>query len=295
MFVFIVSSPRSGSTVLGEILAKHPKITHWYEPYFIWDFYHGPGINDQRTKNSASKKSATFIRREFELYLKKSGKDILLEKTPINSFKIELINNLFPQAKFIHLIRDGRDVTRSIYREWQTRRNISISFNPLATLNSILTTLKRQPYWRNRLQAIWYEIRTQHRLSGFITRNNNTWSTNVGWGPRFPNWQSARNNLSLLEFCATQWYECESAIQAALEYVPASQVLNVHYEDLVSQPNETLGRIFQFVDQRSDKYLRISDQLDRKRMGQFEKYFDSNEKQKILAIIQPLLSKLGYN
>jgi hypothetical protein len=36
-FVFIVGSPRSGTTIFGELLDKHPQLSQWYEPYFVWD------------------------------------------------------------------------------------------------------------------------------------------------------------------------------------------------------------------------------------------------------------------
>lgn len=44
----------------------------------------------------------------------KPGARIFLEKSPNNSFNIDLIHLCFPDAKFIHMIRDGRDVVTSM-------------------------------------------------------------------------------------------------------------------------------------------------------------------------------------
>lgn len=37
------------------------------------------------------------------------------DKTPAHSFHIPLLRSLFPQARFIHVLRDGRDATVSAY------------------------------------------------------------------------------------------------------------------------------------------------------------------------------------
>ena len=49
----------------------------------------------------------------FALYTSRQGKARYAEKTPINVLHIELLADVFPEARFIHLIRDGRDVALS--------------------------------------------------------------------------------------------------------------------------------------------------------------------------------------
>jgi len=43
------------------------------------------------------------------------GKDIWVEKTPHHLYQIAIIQRFVPGARFIHMLRDGRDVTASIY------------------------------------------------------------------------------------------------------------------------------------------------------------------------------------
>jgi hypothetical protein len=53
----------------------------------------------------------------------KSGKSRWGEKTPAHVFHIDLIDEVFPEAQFIHIIRDARDVVRSLQNvEWSPRR-----------------------------------------------------------------------------------------------------------------------------------------------------------------------------
>jgi hypothetical protein len=53
------------------------------------------------------------------------GKSVLLEKLPINSFRVGYLNTIFPTARYIHLIRHGLEVAYSISRQkgWSTGRS----------------------------------------------------------------------------------------------------------------------------------------------------------------------------
>ena len=53
-FVFIVGSPRSGTTILGELLDRHQHISQWYEPYFVWDHFFRTAPDDERTEAEAT-------------------------------------------------------------------------------------------------------------------------------------------------------------------------------------------------------------------------------------------------
>jgi hypothetical protein len=54
----------------------------------------------------------------YSLYANKNGKDICGDKTPTYILKMHSIANLFPDARFIHIIRDGRDVALSYKNLW---------------------------------------------------------------------------------------------------------------------------------------------------------------------------------
>lgn len=56
------------------------------------------------------------------------GKSIFAEQTPWYGQNIKLLNRLFPQAKFIHMVRDGRDVAISFARTpwWHKDVNLNL-------------------------------------------------------------------------------------------------------------------------------------------------------------------------
>ncbi|MGH2543441.1 MAG: sulfotransferase family protein, partial [Ardenticatenaceae bacterium] len=62
---------------------------------------------------------AEAIRRVFALYARRQGKPRYGDKTPGYVMHIPLLATLFPEARFVHLIRDGRDVALSLREmEW---------------------------------------------------------------------------------------------------------------------------------------------------------------------------------
>ena len=149
-FVFIVGCPRSGTTLLQRIFDCHPQVAVTPETHWIPRWYEkkiGKGITPEglvrkklvrsllafprfgelgieRAELEALRKPggtisyAQFISRLFDLYGKKRGKQFVGDKTPGYARNLNTLHALWPAAKFVHLIRDGRDVCLSIL-SWQ--------------------------------------------------------------------------------------------------------------------------------------------------------------------------------
>jgi hypothetical protein len=129
--VFIVGCPRSGTTYLQKLLASHPQVHSGWESYvFAW--YLGPLLRNWDLKEHYNAPSGerrriglhTYLgEQEFQELLKEFIRammknvpkgDIFLEKTPRHSLWIPEIVRLLPDAKFINIIRDCRDVVASL-------------------------------------------------------------------------------------------------------------------------------------------------------------------------------------
>src|SRR5262249_30235846 len=64
---------------------------------------------------------ARFVSALFDLYGLKRGKRLVGDKTPGYARNLDTLHALWPSAKFVHLIRDGRDVCLSVL-SWQRAR-----------------------------------------------------------------------------------------------------------------------------------------------------------------------------
>lgn len=124
---FIFACGRSGTTILGKLFGCHPEVTYLREPYHIWAAI-DPALDitnlHVRTPprlwwdvNDATDTIRTRFARLILGERERSGRPVLIEKTPHNIYRIGLLEALTSGAAlFIHIVRDGLDVARSIDR-----------------------------------------------------------------------------------------------------------------------------------------------------------------------------------
>jgi len=128
--IFIIGCGRSGTTILGETLSKHSEIKYLNERRDLWHkSYPQFNIWNQDTKNPQLFASNKDINNTKSSLLKKLffreqviGKSsVLLEKLPINNFRLDFLNSTFPNAKYIYLRRNGLEVSSSIEKQINKR------------------------------------------------------------------------------------------------------------------------------------------------------------------------------
>jgi hypothetical protein len=123
--VFILGCGRSGTTILGNLLAQHPSVTYLHEPRALWtSAYPETDIWTERavtrhgklvfTESDVNPRKTRALRKLFAWELRKSRRPILVEKLPINNFRLSFIRGMFPDCRFIHIWRNGLEVARSI-------------------------------------------------------------------------------------------------------------------------------------------------------------------------------------
>lgn len=123
--VFLIGCGRSGTTVTGQILSQHPNVCLLNEPRHIWraalpasdiwyDFSNDRVPRMSLGANDVTESEGIRCRRMFYLRQRFSGRPLLLEKLPINNFRIDFLDRVFPGCRFVHLVRHGLEVARSI-------------------------------------------------------------------------------------------------------------------------------------------------------------------------------------
>jgi hypothetical protein len=145
--VFVLGCPRSGTTLLRNLLRSHPNLTFPSESHFIPLFYRawGDPADDRAARRLAARILALHWIRRWELDLtpehfdgcrtyaalidrlyaavaRRDGATRWGDKTPYYAKEIPTLAHLFPTAQFIHIIRDGRDVVASLLRASFTAR-----------------------------------------------------------------------------------------------------------------------------------------------------------------------------
>jgi len=112
---FIVGSPRSGTSIFDKMISECQDVAVFSEAIYIWS----PGDKDINTDHvkrviDVSEEDEGRIKGAFGFYQFLKGSKIFLNKCPRSSVRIPFIRALFPDAKFIHVYRDGRAVVNSI-------------------------------------------------------------------------------------------------------------------------------------------------------------------------------------
>jgi hypothetical protein len=280
--VIIVGTHRSGTTWLGQAFSRHPDLAYWSEPRYVWEWGNNYRSNDLLTNNDAKPKIISHIHQRFNHFVQQHNKIRLIEKTPSNCLRLSFINAVYPEAKIIHIIRDGRSVFSS------TNQIINDGYyRPEVLSNRMQEMLLETPLyaWPAYMPKILDAI-----VSKFFNRTVNF------WGPRPPGWQSWVNHDSCNIILAKQWVNTiEKAIKDGKKINP-KQYIKVYYEDLIVRPNEIVKDIFDFAELKSDQDTidYICQTADRSKSTKWQDGIEDNILLEIRPYLEPTLNQLGY-
>jgi hypothetical protein len=271
-------------------MSRHPDIAYLFEPYFIWDYHCGPGSDDVRTAEMVTPEIADWIRHEFGVLLQRTGRNVFLDKSPFSSFRIPFVNEVYPNGKFIHIHRDGRDVALSTHRKWLERIEYTQEGNYKRFVWEVWDKLRKRPYLRSQVRAIIYELRynLRFKLRGFYAAY---YGGKPGWGVRYPGFEADLAEFTLLQFNALQWLHSVEQIEKDLESIPHARQLTVRYEDFLSDPERTVSQILKFSELPDTNAIQINDVSSDK---QITRKATDEELQEIMPHIGDKLSELGY-
>ncbi|MGE0233016.1 MAG: sulfotransferase [Flavobacteriaceae bacterium] len=225
--IIIIGAGRSGTNILRDTLTSVPGWETWPcdEINLIWR--HGnTNWPDDALPSQAATRAAPYIRRAFDRMRKTSDASVIIEKTCANSLRVPFVDAVLPDARYIYLVRDGRDVALSAMRRW------TAGIEPAYLIAKLRYAPPGDvPHYACRFIANrWHQLRSGMRRQAL-------------WGPRFPGIGDYAASHELIEICARQWAECVSASDRAFAAMPPQKVFPMRYEDFIAAPAETLDRL----------------------------------------------------
>ena len=267
--IFIVGSPRSGTSVLFEVLDRSSALASLHgESHFLWELFHASSSPDWTSHQVLPAEISRKERRAIYWMIDAISVDRrYLDKSPRNSLRLAYLHAMFPTAWFVFLKRDGRAAVSSLITGWR-------SDDP------------RFPGTR---------VPIALAIDGYGGQN---WKYLVP-----PGWETYVTGHSITEVCAFQWVAANEAILSAKQEIDPARWVEVRYEDLVRSPIEEAGQLLSRLGLPQDgRVLEYAHGLDRHvtravtppREGKWQDE-NAGEIEKVLTTIGPLMRRLGYD
>lgn len=274
--LLLIGTHRSGTTWLGEALSQAPWAAYWKEPRQVWVYGNWFRPHDVLTAEHARPGVVRHIRRRFDGFVRRSGARCLCEKTPSNCLRLPFVHAVYPEARILFLVRDGRHVVLST--EDERRRGV-----------------------------LWYRIRERllemrpSELPAFLERV--PWFvrallTGAGryWGPRPPGWRRWLREDPPDVVAAKQWAATMGRALDDLERIVPPHLARIRYEQLVTEPRATMERVRDTLGlpdlEPVIEYLEATSDSNRHR--QRREQAEADRLDPLRRHLEPVMRRLGY-
>lgn len=159
--IFILGMPRSGTTLIEQILSSHPKVQGLEEIDYL-----SKSMNQCTPHNSLSEFYEKIIadydgifpcieKKYFEkINAKKKECTHYTDKMPVNYKLIGFVKHAMPYAKIIHCVRDPRDVFVSILKNYFGKLQMSYAYSPKKLIHNLNLYIEYMQFWK-KLYGNW--------------------------------------------------------------------------------------------------------------------------------------------
>jgi hypothetical protein len=266
--IFIVGSPRSGTTLVHGILKRSTAVASLPgESHLLGQVFH-PSERADRTTHELGREDVTEQERRVIAWVVDRIADgrRYLDKAPRNSLRMGYLRELFPDAWFLFVKRDGRAAVSSLITAWRSETGMFVGMPVSVPL----------------------------RIEGYEGTN---WKFVIPRG-----WEDFAQGHTLAEVCAFQWRACVEAILSAREEVPAERWVEVAYEDVLDRPREEIGRVLaelglpleaEVLDHAVAAERYVSRAVTAPRPDKW-RHENPEQVDRILPMIAPIMRRLGY-
>lgn len=276
--VLVIGSPRSGRSLVASLLSRAPEFAFVSEPLMIWDAGLGKRPDDRRVAEDATPAICDAIRHGCQRAVEQAGKERYLDDLSYHALRVPFVHRVLPEAKFIHVIRNGDDCVPELLFGWTYKDSLSRAIARRAHHISLRTL--------PRLALRFLRNYVQSRVSG----------CRATWGPRVPGLAEFAAAHCPAEIAAYQWCSLVRTAREDLQKLPPAQSLEVRFEDLIQSPAAQMERIAAFCELKDpEPVIRFAVQyIDVNHV--FEKKVQPTESQwqTVHALINPLQQLLGY-
>lgn len=235
------------------------------EPEKLWDEL-VPAVRGRGAYTLASQ-----YRFVFEWLARRFEKDIWIERSGASLFSVPTLARMFPDARFVHIHRDGRD-----------------------------TAMSMQGHHVFRMYALAADLLRNFGLDPFRPFN---WPGTSPWMPLFSRFffrffSAARYRAKELPLPLFGWLWSNMVVRGTryLRALPEERVLSLRFETVVRSPQEEMGRFIEFVepDFADSRWLESVAALPREKAPSWTR-LPADEHRRLAKACAPGQRALGYD
>jgi tetratricopeptide (TPR) repeat protein len=196
-YIFIVGMPRSGTSLVEQIIASHTGVYGAGELMLLQDGIFE--VMEEIKKHGMNEHHFKLIKDNYEAGIDKMGiqENIIIDKLPLNFIYIGFIMNIFPNAKIIHLTRDPMAVCWSNFKHYFVSKGNQFAYDLVDTAEFYKYYTDLMLFWHKRFIGKIYDLSYEE-----LTENQE------------------QETRKLLEYCGLPWEN------ACLEFYKTKRVVN---------------------------------------------------------------------
>lgn len=279
--LIIIGAGRSGTNALRDALTSIEQFHTWPcdEINYIWRYGNRERTDDEFERSDAVGRPTEYIRAAFARRQRAQPDDVLVEKTCANSLRVGFVDEVLPDARFVHIVRDGRDVASSAMSRWTASLDI-----PYVLRKARFVPPRDVPYYA-----------TKYLKSHLDRRRSDTGALST-WGPRFVGMTDlVASGAELDVVCAEQWAACVRRSVQAFANIPDERVHTVTYDAFTADPVGSLAAIAEFAGTPvpAAEIEKAAADVHAQSSGAWQRRLSAEAIERITPIVEPVHDLIG--
>ena len=221
----LMGDRRKAMFILQNLIHRDPASILPHEADAFWMTYFG--YYDYRTENDYTEEMAAYFRKKVLQVQNLWGRSRFVNKNLQNSFRVRLLNSIFPDAKFIHIIRDGRAVAFSLLNKKELGATSPILLVGFKDILGDKYQPERSELYNHGLA--WAEYVRKAREASAFAQGSRYYEV------RYENLVTEPYNelRNIVDFCELDWYS------EFKEKIPPTQNMNEKWKQKASKEQRT--------------------------------------------------------